>query len=708
MQRPIINPCFCGSALIRRLANGVMSERDRLRSLRLARCARSVFILVLFGGVFSSGRALSQSSQHTREPLKQLSLEELGDVEVTTASKEPEEVWKTPAAVYVLTNEDIRRSGATSIPEVLRLVPGVQVSRIDNDHWAVGIRGFADQFSKSMLVMVDGRSLYTPLFAGVYWALQDGILLEDVERIEVIRGPGGTIWGANAVTGVINIITKSAKGTHGALASVGGGNMDHGISRFRYGAGNAGNFDYRVYGKGFSRAAGFHSDEQGFDTWRFGQAGFRTDWDVKTNDHLTIQGDMYKGGVGEAVGYGSFTPPEQIISDQAVAVSGGNLLARWRHDLREGSDIQVEAYYDRTFAMAPHYQETRNTFDLDFIHHLTLGQRQNFIWGLGARLSPSQFVQTIPSLDFVPHDIANNVYSGFVQDEIAILPNKFSLTVGSKLEHNNYTGFEFQPSVRGLWSITPKQTFWAAITRAVRTPSRIEEDFHLTDFGIANPLVYVAIDGNQRLSSERLISYEAGHRRLIGPKFYIDIAVFHNEYDDLISLGAPSLTIDPTPTPPHFTIRLPYVNGLRGSTDGFEIAPDWKPSRWWQLKATYSYLNLNLDRKSGVVDGGGYVSQEEGSSPHNQATLQSRFNLPKGIEFDQTYRYVSALPAQDIKSFSTGDLHLSWQATRQFGFSVVGENLFQPHHPEFGHDVSPLVGIKRSVYAQITWTHPAD
>jgi iron complex outermembrane receptor protein len=664
--------------------------------------------LVVFAGLFNEAAADPGPDHKNDGPLKQLSLEQLGDVEVTTASKEPEEVWKTAAAIYVLTNEDIRRSGATSIPEVLRLVPGVQVSRIDNDHWAVGIRGFADQFSKSMLVMVDGRSLYTPLFAGVYWALQDGILLEDVERIEVIRGPGATIWGANAVTGVINIITKSAKQTHGALASTGGGNVDQGIGGFRYGAGNGSNLDYRMYGKGFSRGAGFHSDEQGFDTWRMGQLGFRTDWDVRSNDHLTIQGDMYKGGVGEAVGFGSFTPPQQIISDQAVAVSGGNLLARWRHDLREGSDIQLQAYYDRTYALAPHYQETRNTFDVDFIHHLTLGTRQNFIWGLGARFSPSEFVQTIPTLDFVPHDIANNVYSGFVQDEIAIVPNKFSLTVGSKLEHNNYTGFEFQPNIRGLWSITPRQTFWAAVTRAVRTPSRIEEDFHLIDFGIANPLVYVGIDGNRQLSSERLIGYEAGYRTLVTPKFYVDIAVFHNDYNDLISLGAAVLTVDPTPTPLHFTIRLPYVNGLRGSTDGFEVAPDWKPAAWWQMKATYSYLNLNLESKPGVVDGGGYVTQDEGSSPHNQVTFQSRFNLPKGFEFDQTYRYVSALPAQLVKSYSTADVHFAWRATRQVELSVAGENLFQPQHPEFSHDISPLVGIKRSIYGQITWRHPAD
>ena len=559
-----------------------------------------------------------------------------------------------------------------------------------------------------MLVMVDGRSLYTPLFAGVYWALQDGIILEDVERIEVIRGPGGTIWGANAVTGVINIITKRAKDTHGALVSTGGGNIDQGIGGFRYGDGNGSNFDYRVYGKGFSRGAGFHPDHQGFDTWRMGQLGFRTDWDARSNDHLTIQGDMYKAGVGETVGYGSFTPPEQIISQQAVAVSGGNLLAAWRHDLREGSDIQVQAYYDRTYALAPHYQETRNTFDLDFIHHLTLGERHNFIWGVGARLSPSQVVQTVPTLDLIPHDFANNVYSGFVQDEIAIVPNKFSLTVGSKLEHNSYTGFEFQPSVRGLWTITPRQTFWAAVTRAVRTPSRIEEDFRLIEFGIANPLVYVAVDGNRQLSSESLIGYEAGYRTLLTPKIYIDIAVFHNDYNDLINLGMPTLTLDTTPTPVHLTIHLPFANGLRGNTDGFEIAPDWKPSRWWQMKATYSYLNLNLKSIPGVVDGNGYVGKDEGSSPHNQITLQSRFNLPKGFEFDQTYRYVSALPAFLVDSYSTADMHLAWRATRQMEFSVVGENLFQPHHAEFGGNPGPLVGIKRSVYAQITWRHPAD
>ena len=641
------------------------------------------------------------------DSLKHLSLAELGNVEVTTTSKEPEQVWKTPAAVIVLTQDDIRRSGATSLPEVLRLVPGVQVSRSDTGHWSVGIRGFADQFSKSMLVLVDGRSIYTPLFAGVYWALQDGLMLEDIERIEVIRGPGATIWGANAVNGVINIITKSAKDSHGALATSGGGNIDQGIGAFRYGSGNNRNFDYRVYGKGFSRGAEFHPDDASYDHWRLGQMGFRTDWDVREKDELTIQGDIYKGGVGESVGIAVFNPPSQLDAQNAVAVSGGNLLARWRRELREGSDIQVQAYYDRTYALAPHYEETRNTFDIDFIHHLPLPGHQNFIWGLGARLSPSEFRQTVDGLNFTPAKISNNVYSGFVQDEVAIVPNRFSVTIGTKLEHNNYTGFEVQPSIRGLWTITPHQAVWASITRAVRTPSRIEEDGTIFGFALAAPPVYAEIDGNKTLSSETLLGYELGYRALLIPKFYVDVALFHNDYDDLVSLGASFVTLDTTPAPAHFSVHFPWVNGVKGKTDGIEIAPEWKPATWFQMKGSYSYLNLDLRLKPGSPDNQA-VSLHEGSSPHNQATVQTRFNLPHGFEFDQTYRYVSALPAQGVEGYNTADVRFAWAATRQLEFSVAGQNLLQPQHPEFGRDPGPLVEIRRSFYAAITWRHPAD
>ena len=654
--------------------------------------------VVLVAGSMTHGFAAEPAPNS--DALLNMSLSQLGDVEVVSTSKEPEELWKTPAAVYVLTQDDIRRSGATTVPEALRLVPGVQVSRIDQDHWAVGIRGFADQFSKSMLVLVDGRSLYTPLFAGVAWGLQDGILLEDVDRIEVIRGPGGTVWGANAVNGVINIITKSAKDTHGSFVSVGGGNIDQGIAQFRMGSGNGKDFDYRVYGKAYSQGAEYHPDNTSYDESRFGQIGFRTDWSPTDRDEISIHGDTYKGGLGGTVQFGSFNPPAQITSNEATAVSGGNLMANWRRQLREGSDIEVQAYYDRTYALASNYQETRNTFDLDFIHHLPLPWHEDFIWGLGAHFSPSTFSQVVPTLDVLPHSQADNIYSGFLQDEIALVPNKFSITLGSKLEHNNFTGFEIQPSIRGLWTVSKHQTVWASVTRAVRTPSRIEEDFEITDFLIPAPLVYLTIDGNKNLKSEKLLGYEAGYRRLINPKVYIDISVFHNDYSDLMSLGAETITADPNPA--HLTIHFPWANGIEGNTDGFEIAPDWQPVKWWQFRASYSYLNLDLKNIPGNADTSS-VNKDEGSSPHNQIGVESRVNLPRGFEFDQTYRYVSALPAQVVSGYSTGDMHLTWHATRQFDFSVVGENLFQPEHDEFSSSPSPTVGIRRSIYASITW-----
>jgi iron complex outermembrane receptor protein len=507
---------------------------------------------------------------------------------------------------------------------------------------------------------------------------------------------------------VINIITKSSKETRGQLASVGGGSVDHASGEFRYGSGNGDNFNYRVYGKASTRGPGYHANDASYDEWRLGQLGFRSDWAPNKRDQLTIQGDMYKGGVGQQVGVGSFDPPGQIINDQAVAVSGGNLLARWRRDLHEGSDIQVQAYYDRTYTLAPHYGETRNTFDVDFIHHLGLRWRQDFIWGLGARLSPSTFVETVDSLDFTPHQSSDNVYSGFLQDTVALVPNKFSLTIGTKLEHNDYTGFEVQPSIRGLWTIDPHQSFWAAVSRAVRTPSRIEEDFRDDGFLFSDPfLLYLEIDGNRKLSSEELLSYEAGYRRLVHAKFYVDFAFFHNDYTNLVSLGAPVLTVDPAPAPAHFTFHFPWVNGVKGHTDGFEIAPDWKPNSWLQLKAAYSYLNLDLRLNSNSPDTS-TVASDEGSSPHNQVSFQSRFNLPRGFEFDQTFRYVSALPAQSVKGFSTADLHFSWQATRQIEFSISGDNLLQPQHPEFASDPGPNIGIRRSIYGNITWRRTAD
>ena len=646
---------------------------------------------------------VTPSTQDAPDDLKQLSLEQLGNVEVTSASKEPEKVWRTPAAIYVITQEDIRRSGATSIPEILRLAPGVEVARIDSDHWAVGIRGFNSGFSRSVLVLIDGRSAYTPLFEGVYWDVQN-VLLEDVERIEVIRGPGGTIWGANAVNGVINIITKSAKDTDGTLLTVGGGNIDEGTGGVRFGSSVGQNFSYRVYGMGFLRGFEAHTDHDPFDEWRMGQIGFRTDWKDGDRDAFTFQGDAYSGANGERKNIAFFSPPSQANLDGTAFVSGGNLLARWRHQMDEGSDFQVQAYFDRTNRQDLQFGETRDTFDIDFIHHLVLPHHQDLIWGLGARLSPSNFIQTQATVNFVPHQETDSIYSGFVQYEFPLGTDKLSLTLGSKLEHNNFSGFEYQPGARLLWTPGPQQSFWAAVTRAVRTPSRLDQDLALTGLVSAGPPIpiFIEILGDRTFVSERLVGYEAGYRQSITRRVYVDLSAFFNNYDDIQSFGKPSISIATSPSPTHVLITVPWANGLLGNTDGMEISPDWKITDRWHLKGSYSYLEMHLKDKPGATDTGTAASYT-GSSPHHEAVIQSLFNLPMHIEFDPTYRYVAALPAQSIKSYSSMDARLGWRFAGQFEVSVVGQNLFQPSHQEFGNSPPPNIGIDRSVYAKIIW-----
>src|SRR5713101_2338024 len=602
-------------------------------------------------------------------PLTQISLEDLGEIEVTTASKEPVKASRIPAAIYVITQEDIRRSGAASIPEALRLAPGVEVARIDSNSWALGVRGFGSALSRSVLVLIDGRSVYTPLFAGVYWQVQD-TLLEDIERIEVIRGPGGTI--------------------------------DQGFVNFRYGAGNGQSFNYRVYGKAFTRGPEFHSDRRQFDDWRMGQIGFRADWDLHKHDTLTLQGDLYNGDAGQSVGINSYSPPYMANVEQNVELGGGNLLGRWKRVLGTGSDVQLQTYYDRTNRKQANFAESRDTFDIDFVHRFALPFRQDFLWGAGVRLSSGNTTEVVPTVAFTPNHFTDKLYSAFVQDEIAVVPNKLSLTFGSKFLHNSYSGFEVEPGARVLWTPDPQQAVWAAITRAVRTPSRVEEDLQLTGLFVPDPLTFYRISGDRKFSSENLIGYEVGYRSLVKPRLYIDFAAFYNNYDHLLSIEPGTPYSENSPPPPHTVVPFFFRNGLLGKTSGFEIAPDWTPNGRWRLRGSYSYLYMDLKKHSGSVDTT-TAGSTEGSSPHHQIMVQSSFDLPKKLEFDQTFRYVSALPAQRVGAYGTADVRFSWRASRSLELSVVGQNLFQPHHAEFGGDPGSLVGMRRSAYAKITW-----
>jgi iron complex outermembrane receptor protein len=640
--------------------------------------------------------------------LKSLSLEQLSQLEVTTVSKKPEKAFQTPAAIYVITGDDIRRSGATSLPEALRLAPGVEVARIDGNKWSIGIRGFGSRLSRSVLVMIDGRTVYTPLFAGTYWEVQ-GTMLEDIDRIEVIRGPGGTIWGPNAVNGVINIITKRPADTKGTLASAGGGNVEQGFLNYRYGAGNDKGFAYRVYGKGFTDGPEYHPDGRNFDDWRSSQAGFRMEWNPNNNsrDTFTLQGDIYKEEAGESVAAVTYAAPYQRIVDANADLSGGNVMGVWQRKLAGGGDFQLQTYYDRTNRYEANLGERRNTFDIDFVEHLPWGDRQRITWGLGTRFSRADDLEVVSGLTFLPNNRTDQLYTAFLQDEIRLIDDRLSLTAGTKLLRTNFTGFEFEPSVRLAWTPSENETVWAAFTHAVRTPSDSEENFYLSGFVGVTPggvPEMARFNANPNFAPEQMNGYELGYRRLLGKSVLVDLASFYNHYHDLFDeeLTGP-VFLEDNPAPVHYLLPAQFRNGLLGYTKGVEVVPAWRATSRWRLRGSYSFLHMNLGRSphSGDV---GTVPGIVGSSPQHQAWIQSSLDLGKRFQLDLTYRYEGALPGQLVPAYSTGDARFAWRATRELEVSLVGQNLLQPFHPEFGGDPGPLVGIRRSAYLKLTWS----
>lgn len=638
--------------------------------------------------------------------LKNLTLEQLSQIEVTTPSKEPEQAFRSPVAIYVITSDDIRRSGATSIPEALRLAPGVEVERIDAGRWSIGIRGFGTRLTRSVLVLIDGRTVYTTLFAGTYWEAQD-VDMHDIDRIEVIRGPGGVIWGPNAVDGVINVITKSSTDTQGLLVNARTGNLDLGETSVRYGGSNGRGFTYRIYAKAETETHEQHVDGNDYDDWRTVQTGFRADWNEGARGLFTLQGDAYDEEVGEGAGAVSYTPPYSQTLFGYEHLSGANILGRWQRTFSPRNDVQLQAYVDRTDHRELNLADYRTTFDVDYLQRIKFGTRQDISFGLGARAIPIYDPIVVSGLTFTPIHRTDQLYTAFFQDEIRIVPDQLTLTVGTKLLHTNFTEFEPEPSARLAWTPTAKQTFWAAYTHAVRTPSDAEEDFTLSGYVGATPSgiqAFAAFLPNTNFAPEQLNGYELGYRRLVSKTLLVDFAGFLNHYHDLFDeeLISDSFSLSDDPPPLHLLLPAQFRNGLEGHTTGFEVAPEWRPAKFWRLRGSYSYLDLILRKSAGSGDIG-TIPSIEGGSPKHEVMAQSSFDLGKKLKVDLSYRYVSALWGIGIPAYMTGDARVAWQIHRGLELSLMGQNLLQPYHVEYTADAGPNVGIRRSAYVQVTW-----
>ena len=617
--------------------------------------------------------AQATSPGPTISELRALSLEELLDVEVVSVSKRPERLGEAASAIQIISQEDIRRSGATSIPEALRLAPNLQVAQVNASQWAISARGFNNVLANKLLVLIDGRVVYTPLFAGVFWDVQD-VLLADIERIEVISGPGGTLWGSNAVNGVINIITKTAADTPGLFSEVGGGDELRRFVGLRYGGELAAGLSYRVYGKSVERAGTALLDgSDSHDDWEAVQGGARFDWQLQ-RDALTLQADVYNS-----------TPNPDGV--RFVAAKGGNVLAGWQHELSDRADVSANLYFDRTRRnLRNGFQQDLDTTNLALQLRFELGARQQWVSGLEVRQMEHDIVNLGELFRFLPPHENQYLYSLFINDDITLVPERLRLTLGSKLEDTHYTGVEYQPSIRLALTPNKDQILWGAISRAVRTPSRIDSDFFLN----AAPTLPLVVTGG--FDSEKLIAYELGWRGRARADLSLSAAAFYNEYDDLRSA-------EPGPGPLGWPIM--FANGVRGDSYGLELTATYQVLPQWRLRGGYTYFHKDLEVKASSRDLNNATS--ESNDPENQLLVQSTFDLGSSIELDWVARYVDRLPTPRVPSYVSLDVRIGWRVNPSIELSLVGQNLLEDEHLEFIPANPSPRQIERSFYARVSW-----
>jgi iron complex outermembrane receptor protein len=624
--------------------------------------------------VAARAQAAAASATENAQNLKRLSLEELSDLEVTTTSRRVERLGDAPAAVSVIRGEDIRRAGATSLAEALRLADAVHVAQVYGPGWAISARGFNISTANKLLVMIDGRTVYSPLFSGVFWDVQD-VVLADIDRIEVVRGPGGTLWGANAVNGVVNVITKRAADTSGGYAMVSVGDETRAIATARYGGRLGSTASYRVYGK-------FRADDEhvfatgapGADDVQFGQTGFRIDSNDAAPTVWTAQGDLYVGREG------LFDRPD-------TRLGGGNMLARVTRRWSSTSQFQAQVYYDRTLRRVQRqYKASRDTVDVDTQQQLQLSARHALVFGAGFRASHGNDLGDGPGFFFDPQIRTSTLASAFGQDEITLTADRLFLIVGSKVERNDFTGVEVQPNMRLRWTPSAMQTLWGAVSRAVRMPTRFD-----TDLRVRLPNSdRLLLTGSDQFKSETVLAYEAGYRVRPAEWSAIDASVFANHYDDLRTQELPVRPADP----------IVLGNGLNASTSGVEIAGTFNISTWWQAHTSYSYLWERFTRDAASRDVSGAAS--EANDPSHLFSARSSIDMPGGLETDVLFRFVSALPQPAVAAYSELNARFGWRVRPNWDVSIVGQNLLHPQHEEFAAG-TPRELFERGAYVRSAW-----